>query len=88
MVGVAVVENNREARLLWQCRRGMLELDLFLRGFLEKGYARLSDEEKRAFDRLLETPDQQLLEYLMGREQPEDKDIADVVNKVRAIFTD
>ncbi len=88
MVGVAVVENNREARLQWQCRRGMLELDLFLRGFLEKGYARLSDEEKQAFDRMLETPDQQLLEYLMGREQPQDKDVADVVNKVRAIFTD
>jgi len=88
MADVAAVENNREARLQWQCRRGMLELDLFLRGFLEKGYGKLLDEEKQAFDRMLLTPDQQLLEYLMGREQPEDKDVADVVNKVRAIFTD
>jgi len=88
MASIAVVNSNREARLRWQCRRGMLELDLFLRGFLEKGYARLCDDEKRAFDRMLETPDQQLLEYLMGREQAKDKDIADVINKVRAIFTD
>ncbi len=80
--------SHREARLQWQCRRGMLELDLFLREFLEKGYASLSAEEKLAFERLLKTPDQQLLEYLMGREQPEDKDIADVVNKVRALFID
>jgi len=88
MVGVTVTENNREARLQWQCRRGMLELDLFLRGFLAEGYAKLTDAEKETFDRLLKTPDQQLLEYLMGREQPEERDIADVVNKVRALFTD
>jgi len=88
MCGELVAKINSAARLRWQCRRGMLELDLFLREFLEKGYANLSDDEKLAFDRLLETADQQLLEYLMGREQPEDKDIVDVVNKVRAIFTD
>ncbi len=88
MASAVAMENNREARLQWQCRRGMLELDLFLREFLEKGYAALSDEEKRAFEQLLKTPDQQLLEYLMGREEPEDKDIADAVNKVRALFID
>ncbi len=81
-------ENSRYARLQWQCRRGMLELDLFLQGFLEKGYAKLSTDEQQTFERMLETADQQLLEYLMGREQPEDKDIADVINKVRALFTD
>ncbi|MDJ0806588.1 MAG: succinate dehydrogenase assembly factor 2, partial [Gammaproteobacteria bacterium] len=28
-------------RLRWQCRRGMLELDLLLLGFLETRYPRL-----------------------------------------------
>ncbi|MCF6324534.1 MAG: succinate dehydrogenase assembly factor 2 [Gammaproteobacteria bacterium] len=81
-------EMNSEARLRWQCRRGMLELDLFLREFLEKGYGRLTSDEKLTFDRMLAIGDQQLLEHLMGREPPDDKDIADVINKVRAIFTD
>ncbi len=88
MASAVAMESNREARLQWQCRRGMLELDLFLREFLKKGYATLSAEEKRAFEQLLKTPDQQLLEYLMGREEPEDKEIADAVNKVRALFID
>ncbi len=88
MCAVVMNETNSAARLRWQCRRGMLELDLFLREFLEKGYDRLTDDEKLTFDRMLAIGDQRLLEHLMGREQPQDKDIADVVNKVRAIFTD
>ncbi len=81
-------EMNSEARLRWQCRRGMLELDILLREFLEKGYDRLTSDEKLTFDRMLAIGDQQLLEHLMGRELPDDKDIADVINKVRAIFAD
>lgn len=88
MNGVAEGESHHQARLQWQCRRGMLELDLLLRGFLAKGYANLSAAEKLSFDRLLQIPDPQLLEYLMGREQPEDKELTDVVARVRAVFTD
>lgn len=71
------------SRLRWQCRRGMLELDLFLQGFLDKEYLQLNDEDKITFERLLETPDQMLLDYLMGRVIPYDKDIADVAKQVR-----
>ena len=31
------------ARLRWKCRRGMLELDLLLRDFLDSGYQDLDD---------------------------------------------
>ena len=34
-----------KARLTWHCRRGMLELDLILQRFLEKGLDKLSNEE-------------------------------------------
>ena len=71
------------SRLRWQCRRGMLELDLFLEGFMDKAYIQLSAEEKETFNRLLETPDQMLLDYLMGRVIPYDKDIANVAKQVR-----
>jgi len=82
-----VATNLDSTRLQWQCRRGMLELDLLLQSFLAKEYAGLADDQQQAFQRLLKTADQQLLEYLMGREQPEDKDIADVVTKIRRCFT-
>lgn len=73
-------------RVRWQCRRGMLEVDLLLNRFLDRGYGRLSDEDKRCFGALLEYPDQILLEWLMGRERPVDPQLAHVVDRVRDTF--
>ncbi len=72
------------ARLRWQCRRGMLELDAMLASFLDKCFAQLNDKEKAAFYTLLNYPDQFLLEYLMGRSLPHDKDVAHVAQKIQA----
>ena len=76
-------ENTELSRLRWQCRRGMLELDLFLQGFLDKAYSNLPPKQQQTFERLLETPDQMLLDYLMGRVIPYDKEIADVAKQIR-----
>lgn len=70
-------------RLRWQCRRGMRELDLLLLQFLESGYTDLDAHAARAFNRLLECPDALLLEWLLGRQLPSDKDVADVVRRIR-----
>ena len=72
-----------ETRLRWQCRRGMLELDLMLETFVEKCYADLPVKTKRAFHQLLKCQDQFLLDYLMGQDVPTDKDVADVAKQVR-----
>lgn len=72
------------ARLRWKCRRGMLELDLLLRDFLERGYGQLDTDAQRCFDRLLDYPDAVLLEWLMGRIQPTDKDVAELVQQIRS----
>ena len=40
-------------QLRWQCRRGMLELDLLFSRFLDIGYADLTDDERADFVRLL-----------------------------------
>ena len=71
------------ARFYWQCRRGMLELDLMLLAFMDKRFARLSGSERRALETLLGYPDQVLLEHLMGRTIPYDKDVADVAKQIR-----
>lgn len=72
-----------ETRLRWQCRRGMLELDLMLETFVEKRYADLPIKSKKAFHQLLKCQDQFLLDYLMGQDVPTDKDVADVAKQVR-----
>ncbi len=72
-----------ETRLRWQCRRGMLELDLMLETFVEKRYADLPLKSKHAFHQLLKCQDQFLLDYLMGQDVPTDKDVADVAKQVR-----
>ena len=80
-------EDEQLERLRWQCRRGMLEVDLLLNRFLQTGYAQLTDEDKRRFVILLEYPDQVLLAWLMGRERPVDGGVARVVDRIRNTFT-
>jgi antitoxin CptB len=70
-------------RLAWQCRRGMRELDELLLGFLTEGYAALDAAGRAAFDTLLAYPDAVLLELLMGRMTPADKEASDIVRAIR-----
>ena len=71
-------------RLQWQCRRGMRELDELLLAFLDRGYERLDADGRRAFAALLEYPDAVLLECLMGRMIPTDKEVGHVVDAIRS----
>ncbi|MCC6302587.1 MAG: succinate dehydrogenase assembly factor 2 [Gammaproteobacteria bacterium] len=71
------------ARLRWQCRRGMRELDLLLQGFLDHAYDDAPGAERAAFQRLLDYPDPLLLEYLLGSLAPGDREIRDVIVKIR-----
>jgi antitoxin CptB len=75
--------DTERARLLWQCRRGMLELDAMLQAFMDKAYDDLNESQQHAFEVLLQTPDQLLLEYLMGRTIPIDKEVAYVARRIR-----
>lgn len=58
----------QKKKLSWQCRRGMLELDLLLQAFLEKRLDSLSDSEIHLFESLLNQSDPQLFAWLMGHE--------------------
>ena len=80
---VTTKKETERSRLLWQCRRGMLELDAMLQAFMDKAYDDLTEQQQKAFEILLQTPDQLLLEYLMGRTIPIDKDVAYVARCIR-----
>jgi len=53
-----------EDRLAWRCRRGLLELDLWLGGFWAVHRDTLPLEEKAAFERLLTWSDMEILDRL------------------------
>lgn len=57
-------------RIRWHCRRGLLELDLVLEAFLERGYGRLDAGQRGLFNELLEQPDNDLLDLALGRSEP------------------
>ncbi len=54
-------------RVRWQCRRGMLELDLILAKFNEMHLAGLSPEQLARFTELLALADNDLFDLVMGR---------------------
>jgi antitoxin CptB len=78
---VSVAEDETLRRLRWQCRRGLLELDLLFVRFLEQRYSALSVVEQGAFQRLLEQPDQTLLAWLQGQQEPP-TDLKMIIDKV------
>ena len=58
--------------LRWKCRRGMLELDLFLEDILEHQFLLLSDDDKALFEVFLEAPDPVMMDWFMRRDVPND----------------
>lgn len=71
------------ARLRWQCRRGMLELDVLLGKFLEQAYLNLSEADQTLFVQLLACNDQELFMWLTGKEIPNDPNLLIMVEKIR-----
>ncbi|KTD73379.1 succinate dehydrogenase assembly factor 2 [Legionella tucsonensis] len=78
-----MLDTKEKARLAWHCRRGMLELDLILRHFLEHRLVHLSVKELRAFNSLLSCTDPELYAWLMGYEDPQDKELKKIVTIIR-----
>ena len=79
---------NDQSRLIWRCRRGIREMDLLLERFLQKYYSELSDEEKNIFDSMLDETDPDLMNWIMGRTEPENPAYRPLLAKLRTMETD
>jgi len=66
-------------RIRWQCRRGLLELDLVLLKFLDYQLKNLSSAEVAAFKRLLDYPDNDLWDLISGKTAPPDLEAAQII---------
>ena len=67
----------------WQCRRGMLELDLLLNNFVEKKAAQLDKKQRQTFELLLSYPDQTLFDLLLGEAVSSDTMISNMIQDIR-----
>ena len=56
-------------RIRWQCRRGLLEMDLILQRFLAEDFDSLTPDEVALFKGLLGEVDTVLLAWVMGQEE-------------------
>jgi antitoxin CptB len=57
-------------RLRWRCRRGLLELDVWLGKFADAALEQLTGAEEILLESMLEEADMSLLDWLEGRQTP------------------
>lgn len=76
--------NGALKRLRWRCRRGTRELDALLGGWLDERGAQANEQTLAAFDALLDEPDPQIWDWLMGHERAPRADWQEIVDAIRA----
>ena len=76
-----------DSRLRWRCRRGMLELDLILKNFIDNEYQYLNNEQKNLLDQILDYPDQLLFDLFLGYMHSSDMEISNLVSYIRKSVT-
>jgi antitoxin CptB len=81
--GNSKAELSELSRTKWQCRRGMLELDILLNKFFEKQYESLSNDQSIVFDTLLDYPDQILYDLLLDKMKASDKTVSELIKVIR-----
>jgi len=70
-------------RARWRCRRGMKELDVLLERFVRRALDRLDAEEIEALERLLDQPDQDILEWITSPEAVPPTGLGGIVVMIR-----
>jgi antitoxin CptB len=78
-----MIDSRRKAKIKWQCRRGMLELDLILVYFVDKALENLTEQQLSAFELLLNAPDPVLYSWLMGSDHPTDTESLAIVELIK-----
>ena len=74
--------NELEKKILWQCRRGLWELDAILVPFVEKNFSALSSEEVERFRHLLSYEDIDMFDILVNKKPFEDDSLKGIIKKI------
>ena len=66
-----LLDERQRGRLLWSCRRGLLENDLFIQRFFDRFGASLTVRQARGLSTLMDLSDNDLMDLLLRRTEPE-----------------
>ncbi len=76
------------SKLKWRCRRGLLENDLFVERFFARHEATITQEQARGLQALMDLSDNDLLDLLLARTEPEGElrnaEVVHVLGQMRA----
>ena len=65
-------------KILWQCRRGLWELDQILLPFVENDFEHLNKEDQLLFQKLLQYEDIELFDIFVNKTDPIDNEFRDL----------
>ena len=71
MADEALLDERDAAILRWRSRRGLVENDLFIERFFQRHGARLTARQAHAMTQLMNLSDNDLLDLLLKRKEPE-----------------
>ena len=80
----ALLDPRDFSRLRWRCRRGMLENDLFVERYLQSVATTMTQRQAAGLQALMDLADNDLLDLLLARREPEGDLDRDDVRRVLA----
>jgi antitoxin CptB len=66
-----LLDERAKSKLKWRCRRGLLENDLFIERFFKEHDGTLTVQQARGLHALMDLADNDLLDLLLRRKEPE-----------------
>ena len=82
----ALIDDRALSKLRWRCRRGLLENDLFIERFFQHHEAGLTIRQARGMHVLMDLADNDLLDLLLRRKEPEGELARDEVFEVLGLM--
>ena len=83
-----LIDERSLSKLKWRCRRGLLENDLFIERFFERYEGRLTLRQAAALNELMDLGDNDLLDLLLRRKEPQGAistgDVREVLEMLRS----
>jgi antitoxin CptB len=78
----ALIDERALSKLRWRCRRGLLENDLFVERFFSRSEGRITEQQASGMVALMDLADNDLLDLLLCRREPEGELLRDDVIEV------
>ena len=69
-------------KILWQCRRGLWELDIILLPFVEKEFTNLNKQDQLLFQQLLKYEDIELFDIFVNKIEPQESQFINLIHLI------